>query len=322
MAGIFHILELSFGLLEIGQHEAPVSVVVLFSGEAGDKGCIVNPYLASSVVMIFDPVKTSHTSGGLATSDTLPLHPQVSFKEPKQVSFHLSFQQPYHCTIKKSQQGAFHSPTSCTSKSPNMTTSPPVYCRRALKEGEEPVKEKNTLEHGLGIIEEMATFDAKSHSLFLFTYDLISCKSCDADVEYTDKSLAHVMECGVELPVGSFTGAEHVHDAWTPSEDEINNQFNKKLHAEDLVDLIGHEETLKIIDFFEQSLGNLTIDCLYLARHGEPAGELYVVPWHIDDYATLEITLNNNYEGGHHVLHLNADSVHKTDNHPGSATVE
>jgi len=128
------------------------------------------------------------------------------------------------------------------------------------------------------------------------------------------------MECGVELPVGgSSTGAEHVYDAWTPFEGGIGNQFNKKLYAEDLVELIGREETFKIIDFFEQSLGNLTIDCLYLARHGEPAGDLYVVPWHKDDYATLEITLNDNYEGGH-VLHLNADGVHKTDNRPGSAT--
>jgi hypothetical protein len=166
----------------------------------------------------------------------------------------------------------------------------------------------------------MAPFGAKSDASFFFTYDLISPKSCDALIDYMDTSLAHAMECGVELPVGgSSTGAEHAHDAWTPFEGGIGNQFNKKLYAEDLVELIGREDTFKIIDFFEQSLGNLTIDCLYLARHGEPAGDLYVVPWHKDDYATLEITLNDNYEGGH-VLHLNADGVHKTDNRPGSAT--
>jgi len=186
-------------------------------------------------------------------------------------------------------------------------------------EGEEPVKEQISRERRLEIIEAMAPLGAKADASFSFTYDLISPKSCQALIEYTDKYLAHAMECGVQLPVGgSSNGAEQLYDAWTPFEGGIGNQFNKKLYAEDLVELIGRADTLKIIDYFERSIGNLTIDCLYLARHGEPAGDLYVVPWHKDDYATLEITLNNNYEGGH-VLHLNADGVHKTDNRPGSA---
>jgi hypothetical protein len=51
---------------------------------------------------------------------------------------------------------------------------------------------------------------------------------------------------------------------------------------------------MKIIDFFEKSLDGLTIlDCMYLARHGDPDDSLLTVPWHKDhyDYATMEITL-------------------------------
>lgn len=77
---------------------------------------------------------------------------------------------------------------------------------------------------------------------------------------------------------------------------------------------------MKIVDFFETSLNGLTIDCMYLARHGDPGGDgMFNVPWHMDNYATLEVTLNDNYDGGH-VLHLNETGVFKTDARPGSAT--
>ncbi len=74
---------------------------------------------------------------------------------------------------------------------------------------------------------------------------------------------------------------------------------------------------MKIIDFFEKSLNGLTIDCMYLARHGDPGTSRYTVPWHMDDYATMEITLNDNYDGGH-VLHMNEAGVYKTEARPGS----
>lgn len=60
---------------------------------------------------------------------------------------------------------------------------------------------------------------------------------------------------------------------------------------------------------------------MYLARHAQPKHDLYVVPWHLDNYATVEITLNNSYDGGH-VLHMNSNGVHKTEARPGSATGE
>ena len=76
---------------------------------------------------------------------------------------------------------------------------------------------------------------------------------------------------------------------------------------------------MKIIDFFEKSLDGLPIDCMYLARHGDPVDSLFTVPWHKDPYATMEITLNDNYDGGH-VLHLNETGVYKTEARPGSVT--
>jgi hypothetical protein len=60
---------------------------------------------------------------------------------------------------------------------------------------------------------------------------------------------------------------------------------------------------------------------MYLARHGNPENDLFLVPWHVDHYNTLEITLNDDYEGGH-VLHMNAKGVHKTEARPGSAIGE
>jgi hypothetical protein len=75
---------------------------------------------------------------------------------------------------------------------------------------------------------------------------------------------------------------------------------------------------MKLIDFFEKSLNGLTIDCMYLARHGHLADSSFTVPWHKDNYATMEITLNDNYDGGH-VLHMNETGVYKTEARPGSA---
>ncbi len=76
---------------------------------------------------------------------------------------------------------------------------------------------------------------------------------------------------------------------------------------------------MKIIDFFEKSLNGLTIDCMYLARHGDPTGSLFTAPWHKDDYATMEVVLNDNFDGGH-VLHMNETGVYKNDIRPGYAT--
>lgn len=89
--------------------------------------------------------------------------------------------------------------------------------------------------------------------------------------------------------------------------------------ADELVALIGKEESMKIIDFFEKSLDGLTIDSMYLARHGVPIDSLFTSPWHKDDYATMEIALNDNFDGGQ-VLHLNETGVYKNKVRPGYAT--
>ena len=193
--------------------------------------------------------------------------------------------------------------------------------RRLLMEGEEGVSEDVPLERRLQIIERMKNRGAKPDATFSSVYDLISPKSCDVLIKYMDETLAHALDDEENIPAGDETStSEGLHEMWNSfAQGGVANQFNKKLYANDLVRLIGREETLKIIDFFEESLGDLTIDCLYLARHGWNGKDPFLVPWHNDDYATMEITLNDNYEGGH-VLHMNADGVHKTDARPGSAT--
>jgi hypothetical protein len=123
------------------------------------------------------------------------------------------------------------------------------------------------------------------------------------------------------IPTGTSAAEEGKYNAWIPFEEGgTENQYNKKLYADEIVDLIGAEETMKLIDFFHKSFGeDMTIDCMYIARHGEPIGDIFFVPWHMDDYATMEITLNDNYEGGE-VLHLNEAGVHKTEARRGSVT--
>ena len=167
----------------------------------------------------------------------------------------------------------------------------------------------------------MEHLGAKPDASFSFMYDLISKKSCNALIKHMDSSLECDIDAGVELPVGgSYNGAEEMYESWTPFEGGVSNQYNKKLYADQIVDLIGADETMKIIEFFYKSLGeDLNIDCMYLARHGDPGDDLFNVPWHNDNYATLEITLNDDYDGGE-VLHMNAAGVHKTEALPGSAT--
>ena len=196
------------------------------------------------------------------------------------------------------------------------------FCRRALREGEEAVSDDVPLERRLQIIKDMEHLGAKPDASFSFTYDLISKESCNALIEHMDSSLECDIDAGVEFPVGASSSYETdpAYDQWVPFEGGLDNQYNKKLYVDQIVDLIGADETMKLIDFFRESFGeDLNIDCMYLVRHGDPGDELFNVPWHKDDYATMEVTLNDDYDGGE-VLHLNAAGVHKTDALPGSAT--
>ena len=215
------------------------------------------------------------------------------------------------CTVEK-----------CTDKSrpSGICNRTPAFCRRALREGEDPVSKDVPLERRLEIIERMEPHGAKADATFSFMYDLISKESCDALVKFMDSSLECDIDSGIDIPAGvSSHGAEEMYDSWTPFEGGVSNQYNKKLFAKDIVEIIGADETMKIIDYFHESLGNLNIDCMYLARHGDPGDELFNVPWHKDNYATMEITLNDDYDGGE-VLHLNESGVHVTDARPGSVT--
>ena len=204
------------------------------------------------------------------------------------------------------------------------------FCRRRLKEGEEiVVKEDIPIEEVIEIIDLHKPMGAKHNASFSFKYDLISKKSCDILMEYLDSSLSCDVASGQKLPEGTASTAgivesneswiHDVQDDYTEEEAAIKESYHKKLYTDELVAMIGREETLNIIGFFEESLPGLTIDCMYLARHGDSGDDIFMVPWHMDDYATLEITLNDNYDGGH-VLHVNGDGIHKTESRPGSAT--
>ena len=84
--------------------------------------------------------------------------------------------------------------------------------------------------------------------------------------------------------------------------------------------LIGKDETKKLIDYFYESLGNLNINSMVLIRHGLPTDGHYDIGWHTDNCETVEVTLNDDYEGGR-LLHLNVE-VHKTDTRTGTAIGE
>lgn len=107
--------------------------------------------------------------------------------------------------------------------------------------------------------------------------------------------------------------------SWTFLEGDLNAAYMKKLYAKDLVELIGRDETLKILDFFYDSLGDVSIDCMYLTRHGAHDEDQYDTPYHVDTYSTMEITLNDNYQGGD-VIHLTSEGAQKTNASPGTAT--
>ena len=213
------------------------------------------------------------------------------------------------------------SSTAASTTTTTTTTQPVSYTRSALREGEEAVSKDVPLERRLEIIKYMEPHGAKADSTFSFMYNLISKKSCDALVKYMDSSLECDIDAGVDIPAGiSSHGAEEMYDSWTPFEGGERLLYNKKLFAKDIVEIIGADETMKLIDYFHESLGeDLTIDCMYLARHGDPGDQLFNTPWHKDNYATMEITLNDDYDGGE-VLHLNATGVHVTDARPGSVT--
>ena len=191
------------------------------------------------------------------------------------------------------------------------------FCRRRLEVGE-IVEDNPSPRRSVEIIESMG---ADPKATFSFKHDLITKESCDALIQHLEASLASDVASGKELPRGPAAEMHGLHSSWTPFDGGIDNQYNMKLYADDLVKLIGRDQTYNILDFFYSSIGeDHNIDCMYLARHGNPPDdELYHVPWHMDDYSTMEITLNDNYEGGD-VLHLTPGGAQRTESRPGTAT--
>ena len=218
-----------------------------------------------------------------------------------------------------SQPSTKPSVSSQPSTQPSVSSQPSTFRRRRLSDldEEEPhvkVSENLPLDTVREIIEANEHLGATAESTFSYVYELISKKSCENLVKHIDQRLAEVLDSEVELPVGraSQDNMEEKHESWLPFPEGMSNSFDMKLYADEIVEMIGREETLKIIDFFEANFPNKPIDSMYLTRHGKPENDLFLVPWHVDHYNTLEITLNDGYEGGH-VLHMNAKGVHKTE---------
>ena len=204
----------------------------------------------------------------------------------------------------------------CDTVSTIIATCPAGGYRRLLLENEGEIIESDpTPERALEIIQGI--YGADPEATFSKEHNLISKQSCDALIHYMDMAVEKDKDRD-DMPIGPAW--EHKQEAWTPFDGGIDNQYNKKLYVDQLVKSIGVVDALKLVDYFEEAFGEeLTIDCLYLARHGNPNNELYHVPWHLDDYSTMEITLNVNYDGGD-VLHLTKDGVQRTEARTGTVT--
>jgi hypothetical protein len=153
---------------------------------------------------------------------------------------------------------------------------------------------------------------------FTIKHHLFSEESCQKLIEYTDKYLE--MDKERDLPVDTPLILPHGTDSWYNF--DHHNDYNKKITAVELVDLIGEKETRNLLDFFYDHNGyDEDPDCMYLSRHASPEehdGEVFYNPFHMDTYSTVEVQLNNNIVGGD-IIHLSRDGAHKHEAFPGTA---
>ena len=184
----------------------------------------------------------------------------------------------------------------------------------------EPMEEDVPLHRRIELIHDL---NGKADASYSFKHNLISTQSCDALIQHIEAAHADDIESGIELPTASSEHAVAVEasETYTAFNGGIENQYNQKLSAGKLVSLIGKDETRKLIDYFHESLGDLVINSIVLIRHGLPTDGHYEIGWHTDDCETVEVTLNDDYEGGR-LLHLNLDGVHATDTRTGTAIGE
>lgn len=122
--------------------------------------------------------------------------------------------------------------------------------------------------------------------------------------------------------------AEYMESSLRTDEDPIfpfghENVYKKKLDAHGLADLIGHEDTLRLVDFFQEHRGkDDPITEIYLARHSPSTEEAtYYTPWHKDSYSAVEIQLGDFEEGEEWLAHLTREGTHTYTGWPGTAMV-
>lgn len=193
------------------------------------------------------------------------------------------------------------------------------WCRRRVEE-DFFLEETPEPHRVLDIIESLEWKGAKADATFNIKHNLISKDSAAALVKFVDDSMTADLKCGRQLAAGQASkGIEEYEESWVSlGEGDHENEYSKKLYASDIVELIGRNETLEILNFFRETVGDFPIDCMYVVRHGTPPEGEYYIPYHIDEYLTMEVILNEDFEGGE-VIHLNKDGAHKTGAYTGTA---
>lgn len=162
----------------------------------------------------------------------------------------------------------------------------------------------------------ITSLGANPDATFAYQHNVITKQSCDSLITFTESSF--VGDANRDLPSGNldFSDLPEGESAWYPDNGD-KSVYNKKIIPKELISIIGPKETLKILDFFHESLGeNVFVDSMHIARQNSAKTEQSYVPWHVDEYATLEIVLNT----GGDILHLSSKGATKTDSRPGTAT--
>ena len=131
---------------------------------------------------------------------------------------------------KRSDAKSKESKSTKTKSAKSEAPTPPPMKRRALREGELPLKEDVPLEGRLEIIKSMESIGAKRDATFSEEYDLISKKSCDSLIQHVDTSLQYDIDSGVELPMLSGGAEDEYESSFSPSfNGGLANQYIKKL---------------------------------------------------------------------------------------------
>ena len=197
------------------------------------------------------------------------------------------------------------------------TETPKSFCRY-LWEQDDTLRLDLPREEAIQIV---ATMGGNPNSPWTFQHDLLSKQSCLNLIEFSEQCL----ESDLQNERNLYIGQEHwiLPDEASWYSFDHKNTYNKKISAKELLEMIGREETLNLIDFFHKNCGyDQKIDCMYIGRHGSPdehQNQVYYAPWHLDDYTTVEVVLNADEVEGGDILHITNKGVQTHESFPGTA---